>query len=61
VYADYCEGWIRTLVLGANGSATDPRELPLGKVGSITSFGTDAAGELYVVVQEGTVFRIEPS
>ncbi len=32
----------------------------LGRVGSITSFGVDSAGELYVVTGEGLVARIVP-
>ncbi|MFQ5535978.1 MAG: PQQ-dependent sugar dehydrogenase [Gemmatimonadota bacterium] len=60
LYGDYCAGWIRTFRMGAGGTAVDPVELPLPKPGSITSFGEDAQGEVYVVVQEGTVYAIVP-
>ncbi len=58
-YADYCAGWIRTFRLAANGTATDPQELAVESPGRITSFGQDSQGEIYVVVESGTVFRIE--
>jgi len=54
-YADWCGGWIRSLSpegevhewFGADGAR------------SITSFGKDAAGELYVVSAKGSIYRIE--
>ncbi len=58
LYADYCADWIRTFRLRDNGTATDPVELELQVPGSVTSFGQDAQGELYVVVAEGSVFKI---
>lgn len=60
VYADYCGGWIRSFRY-QNGHATDQQvHAGLATRGGITSFGEDAAGELYVLTQEGTVFRIAP-
>lgn len=56
LYADYCEGWIRGFRY-ADGQAVDRRTWLEG-VGNITSFGEDSRGELYVVVQSGTVYRI---
>lgn len=57
-YADYCKGWVRSFRY-ANGAATEPREwASLKPGGQITSFGQDAEGELYVIVQGGTVYRI---
>ncbi len=53
-FADYCGGWVRSIAPG--GAIT---EWPtLGGHGQITSFGEDAEGELYIVVQGGTVYRI---
>jgi glucose/arabinose dehydrogenase len=57
-YADYCQGWIRSFRL-ANGSASERREWRLPGVGSISSFGEDARGELYVVAHSGSVYRLE--
>lgn len=56
-YADYCDGWIRSFRY-ANGAATGAREWDLENVGSISSFGEDARGELYVVSHGGAVYRI---
>jgi hypothetical protein len=52
VYGDYCSGEIFGLVDGAHTVLLDTG----GK--SISSFGEDAAGELYVVVHEGAIYRI---
>ncbi len=55
-YADYCSGWIRSFKL-LSGAATSPRNWSLGNIGRITSFGVDAANELYVLSDQGTVHR----
>nr|AAY89243.1 hypothetical protein [uncultured bacterium BAC-L1N9] len=58
LYADYCGGWVRSFRF-AGGAATDQRDEPgLAPGGSITSFGEDAAGEVYIVTQGGSVYRI---
>jgi glucose/arabinose dehydrogenase len=57
-YADYCNGWVRSFRY-QGGQATaqlDRTELRPG--GSITSFGEDARGELYILTQGGRVHRI---
>jgi len=59
-YADYCRGWVRSFRY-ANGMATEQREWAFGNLGSVLSFGEDAAGELYVLSATGTVYRIDPS
>ncbi|HJP57756.1 MAG TPA: PQQ-dependent sugar dehydrogenase [Gemmatimonadales bacterium] len=57
-YGDFCSGWVRSFRY-AGGRATDPREWPMLKPGGqITSFGEDAAGELYLTVAEGKVFKV---
>lgn len=56
-YADYCAGWIRSFRY-QNGAATDTREWDVANVGTITSFGEDSSGELYVTTGGGRVFRI---
>jgi glucose/arabinose dehydrogenase len=57
-YADYCAGWVRTLKM-AGGVATEVTERPeLKPGGQITSIGQDAAGELYIVTQQGAVHKI---
>jgi hypothetical protein len=59
LYADYCRGWIRGFRYGSDGRPTAEREFGSG-LGNITSFGRDAAGELYVLTPGGRVFRIDP-
>jgi hypothetical protein len=57
-YADYCGGWVRSFRV-QNGRAVDHRDW-LSGLGSIMSFGVDAAGELYVLSANGRVYRLEP-
>lgn len=56
-FSDYCTGWLRSFRFG-DGRITDRREWRVGPMGSVTSFGEDAAGELYVTSSEGTVYRL---
>jgi glucose/arabinose dehydrogenase len=59
-YADYCAGWVRSFRIegGVPAAQTDWPELRPG--GLVTSFGEDGAGELYLVTQQGSVFKIVP-
>jgi len=70
LYADYCSRRVRTLAW-SNGAIVKEGEVTqdldtLTLTGGITSFGEDAAGELYLVIdnnQDGTlgkVYRIDP-
>ena len=59
-FADYCRGWLRSF-RWTQGRATELREWRVGALGAVTSFGTDAAGELYVLSGEGRVYRIDPA
>jgi glucose/arabinose dehydrogenase len=61
-YADYCAGFVRSFRY-QNGQPTDQKEWPLlSPPGSfITSFGEDAAGELYVTTQGGGLFKFIPN
>jgi glucose/arabinose dehydrogenase len=61
-FADYCSAFVRSLRF-ASGQATEFRDWTSGLRGieSPTSFGLDAAGELYVVDQDGEIYRLEPS
>jgi glucose/arabinose dehydrogenase len=58
-YSDWCQGWIRSFRLDGSEvvDETDWTE-ELGSPGQVTSFGTDAAGELYVTTWDGLVFKI---
>jgi glucose/arabinose dehydrogenase len=59
-YGDYCAGFVKSFRF-QNGTATDERTWELGNIGNITSFGQDAAGELYITSGNGTVYRIARS
>lgn len=62
-YGDFCSGLIRSFRL-ANGAATEERDwtsaLNSGRF-SISSFGTDDDGELYVVDYGGQILRLGPA
>ncbi|HEX8084592.1 MAG TPA: PQQ-dependent sugar dehydrogenase [Solirubrobacteraceae bacterium] len=57
VYGDYCEGHVRAARLRAGG-VSDDRELDLPGVGSLSSFGEDAQGRIYVTSLDGPVYRL---
>ena len=58
VYGDYCSGIVWSFRI-AEGAATDLRVEPF-RVESLTSFGEDVNGELYLADLAGTVYRIDP-
>ena len=59
-YADYCQGWVRSFRY-AGGQVSDHTSWPsLSPGGAITSFGEDAAGELYVLDAGGRALKIVP-
>ena len=60
IYADYCLGWVRSFRM-ESGLAVEQTDWPtLRPGGQVTSFGEDAAGELYLVTQQGGIFKIVP-
>ncbi len=59
-YADFCAGFVRSFRFN-DGSALERTEWPLLAAPSITSFGQDGLGELYILTQGGTVSRIVPN
>jgi glucose/arabinose dehydrogenase len=59
-YSDFCAGWLRSFRL-VGGQATDLRDWNVGDIGSVVSFGEDAAGEVYIISFNGTVYRIVPA
>ncbi|MBA3317198.1 MAG: PQQ-dependent sugar dehydrogenase [Gemmatimonadales bacterium] len=59
-YSDFCQGWVRSFRF-ENGTAVDQFQWPtLAPGGNVTSFGRDAAGEMYVMGTGGVVFKIVP-
>jgi len=59
-FGDFCRGSVRSFRYAA-GQATDVREWSLSGVSAVSSFGTDADGEVYVVDYDGEVYRLEPA
>ncbi|HKQ33755.1 MAG TPA: PQQ-dependent sugar dehydrogenase [Nitrospiraceae bacterium] len=61
-YADFCAGFVRSFRY-QNGQPTEQTEWPLLSPpgGSVTSFGEDAEGELYVMTQGGGLFKFIPN
>lgn len=59
VFADYCAGELRALTADA-GTLTAERFLDVD-VAFITSFGQDAADELYVASDDGGIYRLDPA
>jgi len=55
-FGDYCSGFVWSLRI-ENGQATDVRREPF-RVGSLTSFGEDASGELYMATGEGRIYKL---
>ncbi|MGH7445175.1 MAG: PQQ-dependent sugar dehydrogenase, partial [Longimicrobiales bacterium] len=62
-YGDFCGGWVRSFRIDG-GVAADEQEWDFGEIGSVLSFGVDAAGELYVLTRDdggGRVWRFVPA
>lgn len=64
-YADFCTGTIRSFrYVGGTVTEAQDRTAQLtpseGPIGSISSFGEDAAGELYIVSLAGSIYKIVP-
>jgi glucose/arabinose dehydrogenase len=59
VYADLCSGWVRSFFFDGR-TISGNRQLNVGRFGSPNSFGEDSAHELYLLSQNGNVYRIDP-
>jgi hypothetical protein len=57
LYGDFCSGFVRSFRY--TGIAEDARSWPALATASLVSFGTDGAGELYLVSIGGSLWRIE--
>jgi glucose/arabinose dehydrogenase len=58
-YSDYCGGWLKSF-RSLGGEAVDERTWDVKDIGPVPSFGEDAAGEMYMLAADGTVYRIDP-
>jgi glucose/sorbosone dehydrogenase len=62
VYADFCAGEIRSLLLPADAGGTASGDRSEGlDVASPVSFGEDSCGRIYVVAKAGPVYRFQGS
>jgi len=60
LYSDYCASFVKSFQF-SGGVATNPQTWPtLQPPGSVSSFGQDAKGELYILTLNGGVYRIVP-
>jgi hypothetical protein len=57
-YSDYCAGWLKSFRY-SNGTATDRRDWKIQDIGNVVSFGEDAAREMYIVAENGRIFRFD--
>ncbi len=58
-YGDYCSGWVRSFRY-QTGRVIERRDWPVPQDLQISSFGQDAAGELYVISLDGRIYKIAP-
>lgn len=59
-FSDYCKGELRSFRL-VNGAATEVKVWPVTTGATITSFGEDSSGELYLISHGGTISKIIPA
>ena len=62
-YADYCSGMIRSFRM-QGGQVADARDwtVALGRgIDNVTAFGRDDEGEVYIVDQDGEVYKVVPA
>ncbi len=55
-FGDYCSGFVWSLRV-EGGRAVDVRREPF-RVGSLTSFGEDVSGELYLATENGRIYKL---
>jgi glucose/arabinose dehydrogenase len=59
-YGDYCGGWVNGALIEGAGTVAEVREwAERGSLPSLTSFGVDAAGEMYATTADGRVWRLQ--
>lgn len=57
-YSDYCTGFLKSVVPGANGGVAEQRDWNITGLGNVLSFGRDGNGELYLIAGSGKIYRI---
>jgi hypothetical protein len=57
-YSDFCQGFVRSFRF-VGGQVTRQQDWQtLRPGGNVTSFGEDAAGEIYILTMQGGVYRV---
>ena len=59
LFSDYCAGFLRSLSSASGGVVVD-HQWEVGEIGRVTSFGQDAAGELYITNSGGEILKLVP-
>jgi hypothetical protein len=56
-FSDYCAGWVRSV----DGSGNVREWFPAGTFSGVIGFGTESAGEIYVLTDDGTITELRAS
>lgn len=56
-YSDYCAGFLNSLY-ASNGKVTELRGWAVPSIGHVVSFGQDGKGELYLIAENGSIYKI---
>ncbi len=59
-YSDFCTGTLRSFRFSGSGISESKVWTGIGDMGSVSSFGVDNAGEIYVVTLDGRIRKIVP-
>ena len=59
-YADWCRQWVRSFRY-VGGQVLDETEWFTDLGAGVVSFGEDASGELYLLLDDGSVHRMVPA
>lgn len=57
VYSDFCKGFLRSFRF-VDDTVTDKRQWNVGDLGQVMSFGEDEQGDLYILSNNGRVYRL---
>ena len=57
LFGDYCGGWVRAVRTSGAGVAGQPRDLGL-QVPSLSAFGTDQRGDVWLLSLDGPVYKL---
>ena len=58
LFSDFCGGYLKSFLAGANGGVSEERDWNLPDIGRVLSFGQDQQGELYLITASSRVHKI---